>query len=207
MKSKSLIRNQVIFIVLTILNGGLFAQSHPFLNKFLATRIGDAVYLNWRLKAGSTCNGIQIYRSTDTLSFTKIYEISGVCGAAYESRSYDYTDLSPIKNKINYYRIGLNENGFSQIISLDIISFENDKFQIRPNPIVRESKIYFDNPKNKPYELSVYSLNGSKVFTFQTTNDNFEINGSSLIAGLYLFVISAIDDVQTMHGKFVVTTQ
>jgi hypothetical protein len=186
--------------------GSLFSQTHPFLNKFIATRIGETVYLTWNIKAGSTCDGIQVFRSTDSLNFYKIGEIPGVCGDVFESRSYTYTDFIPEKNRVNYYKIGLNENGFSQIITIDLISFNNKGYQVRPNPMVHESLIKFENSNKQWSELCVYSLNGSRVLQLQTSTDFFEVYSSGLLPGYYTFTISSKTLIPAIVGKFVVSS-
>ena len=65
------------------------------------------VLLAWTIKSGSVCNGIQIYRSTDSLNFVIIENIDGACGDLASSVTYTYTDSEPINNKINYFKFEL----------------------------------------------------------------------------------------------------
>jgi hypothetical protein len=192
-----------LLLLSVLLSGGaLFSQTHPFLSKFTATAIGESIFLAWTIKAGSTCDGIQIFRSADSLNFDKISEIPGVCGDVFESRSYSFTDNTPEKNRVNFYKIGLNENGFSQIVSVDLIVFSNNGYQVRPNPIVNESIIKFENSNHQMHELCVYSLNGSKILQIKTSNDYFSVNRANLSPGIYAFTISSTEQIQQITGKF-----
>ena len=105
---KFLLANILLFFSLQ----GLFAQRHPILGKFYLSENKGTVDLHWSIMEGSTCNGIQIYRSNDSIQFSKIGEISGVCGSISEEQSYTFSDVNPFRNQVNYYRLELGIHGF-----------------------------------------------------------------------------------------------
>ena len=181
-----------------------FAQSHPILGKFYISENEGDVYLNWSIIEGSTCNGIQIYRSTDSTNFSQIGEIYGVCGSVSFEQPYDFTDNNPVKNKVNYYRLELGNQGFSQIVSVEIIDIESNGYQIRPHPANSETKIYFDNNTNREQQLILYNMNGIEVFTSTTKEDFFLLKTSFLQSGLYFFTISISGNPPTAQGKLLV---
>lgn len=196
-----------IFLLLLLLSQPtkiIVAQSHPILGKFYISDSEGDVYLNWSIIAGSTCNGIQIYRSTDSISFSQIGEIAGVCGSVGFEQPYDFTDNNPVKNKVNYYRLELGNQGFSQILSVEIIDIESNGYQIRPHPANSETVIYFDNNTKQEQQLTLYNMNGIVVFTTITNEDFFQLNTSLLQSGLYLFTISLSGNLPTAQGKLLV---
>ncbi|MBK6988850.1 MAG: T9SS type A sorting domain-containing protein [Bacteroidetes bacterium] len=181
-----------------------FAQTHPILSRFIVSEINGRAFLSWSIIAGSTCDGIQIYRSVDSANFSRIGEIAGVCGSVSFEEPYDFTDNDPIKNSINYYRLDLGNQGFSQIVSVEIIDIESFGYQIRPHPAITEAKIYFDNSTLKEYQLTIYTINGIEVFSTATKEDFFQLNTSLLQSGLYLFAISISGNLPSVKGKLLV---
>lgn len=93
-----------------------FAQSTPLLTKFNGTAYNNQVYLSWEIGQGSTCNGIGVMRSVDSVSFVEIGSIEGVCGSTSEPQSYTFTDLTPQSNRTNYYRLNLGGLAFSSVL-------------------------------------------------------------------------------------------
>lgn len=196
-----------IFLLLLLLSQPtkiIVAQSHPILGKFYISETEGSVFLSWSIIAGSTCNGIQIFRSTDSTNFSQIGEIYGVCGSVDFEQPYDFTDNNPVKNKVNYYRLELGSQGFSQVVSVEIIDIESNGYQIRPHPANTETKIYFDNNKKQEYQLILYNMNGIEVFTTTAKEDFFLLNTSLLQSGLYLFTISISGNPPTAQGKLFV---
>lgn len=57
------------------------------------------------LGGGNPCKGIRVHQSTDGINFQDIYEFPGICGSPSADESYYYTDESPGKNKLNFYRL------------------------------------------------------------------------------------------------------
>ena len=49
--------------------------------QFSAVQVETKVQLNFTIKAGNTCNGIEIFRSPDSVNFSLIGDIQGVCGS------------------------------------------------------------------------------------------------------------------------------
>jgi len=119
-----------IFLLLLLISQSAsvsVAQNHPILGKFSISENNGDVYLSWSIIAGSSCNGIQIYRSIDSINFSQIGDIPGVCGSVDFTQTYDFTDNNPVKNKVNYYRLELGNQDFSQIVSIEIIDISSLK--------------------------------------------------------------------------------
>ena len=128
-----------------------FAQYHPILDNFIAIVSNEKIYLHWTITSGSTCNGMKVFRSTDTLNFTEIEDISGICGSTTTPVSYNYSDYAPIPNKTNYYRLELGVLGPSKYVSAEFIKPQNDNYLIRPNPVTESATLFFKNDLHDPY--------------------------------------------------------
>lgn len=182
----------------------IFAQHNPILDNFNLTDNYGKVFLSWTIISGSTCNGIQIYRSTDNISFIKVGDIAGICGSTSSPTNYNFTDENPEKNKTNFYRLELGGNGSSEILSVQIIDIESGGYQIRPNPVLAEAKIYFDNNRKLQNEIFIYNLSGKLVYTSSTKKDFFELNAETFTSGIYLFIISTEENAKKESGKIAI---
>lgn len=167
------------------------AQFHPILDGFSVFLDKDKAILKWVIKGGSTCNGINIYRSDDTLSsFVQIGSIAGICGSSASATPYEFTDISPIPNKINYYRLELGTQGFSGFTSVEFISISNNGFMIRPQPVIDFATIYFHNPSQLTYTFSVMDVNGKVVQIIENIDgESFLFSKGNLPGGIYIFAL------------------
>ena len=197
---------KVLFFIITVLFAAnqILAQDQPILGKFLITKVGNDVYLNWTINAGSICSGIEIERSTDSLAFANIGNIAGTCGSISEAISYDFTDKAPITNKRNYYRLIFGGTQVSKVISIEFINVEKLGYQIRPHPLVDNAVIYFENNKKSAHQIDFYASNGSLMHSLTVTSDKFEIQRSTFSAGLYHFIISNKDNYALITGSLLV---
>ncbi len=172
--------------------------------QFSAIEVSGKVFLDWTMNFGQTCNGIDITRSTDNLNFSPVGNIQGICGSPTDTVSYSFIDESPIPNQVNYYRLLMGNLGPSQTISVEIINLQGTGYQVRPNPIVEEGRIYFDNDRSEVHRLTLNSTNGSALRQLTTRNDFFELNTSDLPAGIYIFRIETDDGSIKVASKLVV---
>lgn len=181
------------------------AQIHPMLGKFLASRIeGNKVLLSWQIVAGSTCNGIKILRSTDSLNYEQIGEIGGVCGDVSFAQNYDFTDDNPVINLTNYYRLELGNFGLSQRVSIILVDLGLQGYQVRPNPLSTAGQIFFENSEKAEHTLRVYNQKGLELQTQTTEEDFFKLNILQLKSGIYYFTIAPKNKAIKATGKFLV---
>lgn len=192
------------FIFIGALGLSARAQPHPILDDFIALRDGNTVLLKWTISSGSTCNGIRIYRAEDTINYIQVGDIAGVCGSSTSPVPYSFTDLSPIPNKINYYRLELGTQGFSKFVFIEFIVLGNEGYLIRPQPVTDNAVIYFVNPNNAPYTFKVYNEMGQLVQKVENTKaDSFSFNRAGLSSGTYSFTIENEDKIKA-KGKIIV---
>ena len=181
------------------------AQQNPILGHFSLFETNGKVSLSWTIVKGSTCDGITIYRSTDSLHYTQIGEIAGVCGSISEPLNYSFTDEQPVKNGINCYKLDLGNYGESQVLSVEIIDIESNGYQVRPNPMNNEGKIYFDNDRKEIHHLVIYQLNGSIITDISSEQDYFDIDLSNFPSGLHIFTISTLSGNIKATGKVIIS--
>ena len=193
-------------ILLTVLFAGtrLFAQEATILDNFTVSENNGKIFLRWVITSGSTCDGTKIFRSTDNLTFTKIGEISGVCGSSSFAKPYDFIDENPENNLKNHYRLELGNNGYSKVVSLEITDLQNGGYQVRPNPVTSQAKIYFKNKNYENHQLKIHNQNGSFVSSSNTNDDCFDFDATKLQAGIYIFTISKSGKPDKLSGKIVV---
>lgn len=183
---------------------GVQAQGSPLLGKFSLSQFDGHVSLYWQIVEGSTCNGIQIYRSTDSVDFDRIGYIAGICGSEFESMNYYFTDSLPVENSVNYYYLELGTIGVSDVISIDVISSGNSGYQIRPHPVVDQATIYFNALDASSHVLRVYDMQGKEVFNDESADNFFDITTTSLPSGSYVFTISSSEKSTLINGVFLV---
>lgn len=159
------------------------------LDYFEATENQEEVLLKWAISKGSTCNGITITHSSDSLYFSPIGRIEGVCGDADSPQPYSFVDLNPLKNQKNYYKLELGTSSFSEIISITLVNKNEEGYQVRPQPIQSEANIYFDNPDFETAQLHIYNINGQLIYQSQSRENYFEINSAQWPSGFLFFTI------------------
>ncbi|MBK9524473.1 MAG: T9SS type A sorting domain-containing protein [Bacteroidetes bacterium] len=181
-----------------------FAQSSPVLTKFNGTAYNNQVYLSWEIGQGSTCNGIGVMRSVDSVSFVEIGSIEGVCGSTSEPQSYTFTDLTPQSNRTNYYRLNLGGLAFSSVLKIHVQQIGESGYEIRQNASTGNQVFLFENPSHQKRQFELFSVSGKLVFSQSGTDDFFEIETKSLGSGVYFFSISGREDARIISGKTIV---
>jgi len=200
---------KIRFVLLVMMAWGgslLQGRSQPavILESFHVFENQGKVYLRWVIIAGSTCDGIKIFRSVDGMNFDRIGEIPGVCGSPSASMPYEFTDESPVPNSINHYRLELGNSGFSETVPVELVTLNADGYQVRPNPSQGETRIYFTNPGNIACALHIISLNGHTVWKQNTRSEHFVLNTSWFPAGYYLFTIIPENNRSAITGRLLV---
>ena len=192
------------FFVLFIFSAPLSAQNEDVIEYLNASEFNGKVLLSWSIMQGNTCNGIQVLHSTDSINFSQISSIEGICGSTQQSISYSFTDLSPEKNVNNYYRLQLGGLGFSWIVSVEVIDLGMNTSIVRPNPLSKTSELLFDNEANFEVFISVYSSSGVLVNMQSTVSEQILLEKSKYTAGLYHYVLTSEESGVFGKGKFVV---
>ena len=182
----------------------LAQEGDLILNRFDALAVGRQVQLTCVISSGSTCAGINIYRSGDNFDFQLVGNIAGICGSTSAPVQYNYVDEYPLLNQTSYYKLELGGVGFTEVISITNRDVEADEVRIQPNPAFFQSTIYFSNPSFAIHILNLLDYNGRSIIERTTTEDFFVINVSQLPNGIYPILISVEKTNEQKTGKLVV---
>lgn len=181
-----------------------YSQGENILDNFYLIESNGTVVVNWTISIGNTCNGIQIYRSTDSLNYTQVGSIEGICGNLSSSQPYSFTDFDPIENKTNYYLIELGLNGKTNPLAVEIIEVGESGNKIIPNPAKDHARVYFQNKNNSESKLILFDSSGNIVSLFDSNLEFFDLDLSNNISGLYLFSITIKDQIIT-SGRLIIS--
>lgn len=179
-------------------------DEHPFLSFFKVDVVNDHVLIDFEMKSGATCFGINLYRSEDSVIFKKIDEIPGVCGSPDEPIRYSFADNNPPKNKLIYYQLEFGADGVSSIQSVEVIELLADNYAIRPNPVVDISFLFFENASKEKVEVFFYSSHGKFLFKSYTNERFFSIHSNNFNTGVVLFRLRFLSSQKIVVGKFVI---
>lgn len=196
--------NILILLTFLLCKVAVAQKGHPILDDYDVFQLNGKVYISVTVSSGQTCNGINVQRSADSLSYQQIGHVVGICGSSASPITYDFVDDYPIKNKTSYYRVELGGYGYTTVASILVIDTQEFGFQVRPSPARDNTIIYFDNPQQEEFELVLFNLSGLKVKTKHTISNSFELNVSDLNKGLYFFTIGKNYDEQKTIGKLMV---
>ena len=178
-------------------------SSQTILDDFALDLNQGKVLLAWTIKSGSVCNGIQIYRSTieDSLNFELIEDIQGVCGDLSSPVAYTFTDENPQQNQVNYYKLLLGGQEFSEVLGIEVLLIPSNSYLLKPHPIVSSSSLYFYNSNNNDVELKVFDDFGSVVYKNQTNSNRFILDSSMISSGLYYFTLENKSNKSIINGR------
>ncbi len=196
---------QLIFSVFVLI--GLNSWSQTLLADFDIDVSDGKVLLAWTINSGSTCNGMQIYRSKDSINFTLIKDIQGVCGNLSSPVSYTYTDQTPILNAINYYRINFGGQEDSPILGVEVINVLSNSYLLRPNPVTGAANLYFENDNQNEVVLKVFDDFGDVIYLEQTSSNKFVLDSTNFSSGMYYFSLENQKTSNVINGKAVIVNQ
>ncbi len=193
------------FFILTILIGFTsFAQNEAVVGYFNATELNGRVLLTWNIKQGNTCNGVKVEHSIDSLNFSEIGSIEGICGSNSANVPYEFTHQSPTLNAVNYYRLLMGGIGYSWVISEKIIAIDEPGYTIAPQPVTEQSILYFENPNNKEHTFSVANLSGRVVYSATLLDEQLDLGQLGFDSGYYFFELQEVGTSTNVRGKFIV---
>jgi hypothetical protein len=167
-----------------------FAQEEVNLVSFYLIQNKGEVILNWTIDSGATCNGINIFQSIDSINYTEIGKILGLCGSNNSAVSYDFTDKNPTLNQTNYYKLRLGLSQFSETKTIYLKYTPPGKLIIKPNPSLNKVLIEFNNEAAENYELIITNSSGNKVYVQNNIfSDTVELNTIGWSLGIYYITL------------------
>ena len=179
----------------------LKSTSAQVLSSLSARQIGQSVVISFTMKSGNTCNGIEILHSTDSIQFSKIGSIPGICGSATFDISYTYVDSFPVINTDNYYKLDLNVLGQSAVLKIHVFD-QSKSLLIYPNPGGERINFYHTLNAKPSVNIRVFDLKGNLVVTMDDVRTNpAAINTDLLENGIY-FLELIFDDTNKLESSF-----
>lgn len=177
------------------------------LDDFSVFQHDKEIYLSWVIAKGNSCNGISIERSNDDVHYAEIEYIPGVCGSPSAPQPFSFIDPHPLPNEVNYYRLELGLQGYSETRQLEFISIDESGFQLRPNPASDQTRILFNNSRNQQFDLEIYSLAGTLMESRSSNTSDILLDVSDYNGGVYLLQLINSESGKTYSGRLVVTGQ
>lgn len=160
------------------------------LANFYLNQDNKEVLLSWTINAGPTCNGITVWHSIDSINYTEVGNIAGICGSTSSSIPYNFKHSSPVLNKTNYYKLRLGYSQFSEIRFLHLEFIEHGKIIIKPNPSTDNVSITFNNDKNETFSLTIINSAGLKIFeAYEIKESSISINTNTFDNGNYYVLL------------------
>lgn len=187
-----------------LLSTHIFAQR--ILN-FKIFQVNQAVFLNFILSKGSSCNGFNVLHSTDSLNFKVIHEDPTICGTSNADEAKNWTHANPIINQLNYYKIQLNPGEMSPVNRIFVNQTNKPNIVLFPNPISTDIDlltIKILGTESLQFDGFIYNQFGNYVLKIenQSTISNSTIKIHELSNGLYL--IKLTDGYNLYSTKFII---
>jgi hypothetical protein len=192
----------VLLLSLLLVTVILQSQENRILSAFNGKASGDKILLSWTISGGQTCNGTLIERSDDTVHFSRVGEIPGICGNSESPVPYSFTDDSPLPNKINYYRLELGGQGYSKIVGVPYYEYGNQGSIAIPNPSSEKATIYFGNSREDRYVFRLFDVKGRKIMETEGVSNSIEVETNRLGPGMFVYSIESARS--HIKGKLIV---
>ena len=190
--------------LLLLVSFGFTAKSQSILSDFDIDLSEGKVLVAWTIKSGNVCNGMQILRSKDSISFVLIEDIQGVCGNLSSSVSYTFTDQTPILNTTNYYKINFGGQQESHVLGIEVVNVINNSYLLKPNPVSGASDLYFQNDNQNEMVLKVFDDFGDVIYLVQTYSNKFVLDSTAFSSGIYYFSLENQKTRSVINGKAVI---
>jgi hypothetical protein len=166
------------------------------------------VELKWATASEIDNSHFDVEKSMNGMDFQKITEVEG-SGNSTSEHNYFAFDSRPYYTEINYYRLKqVDYDGnfdYSDIVAV-LVEHPQAYFSVSPNPITRESKIYYNSLAEETWSCSIYNEMGLTVFNGKVKSlqgpNEMNVPFSSLAAGVYLVKMNSSG--QSYQGKFVI---
>ncbi len=200
----SLCKGPLLGLALLLSALTLSAQPDPLLEHFSISQNDGRVLLNWVTRPGSTCEGVYVMRSTDSLNYELIYHYPGICGGPNTAMSYSYLDEHPVANYRNFYRLELGRVGTTGVRAIEVVDLRDQGYQVRPHPVVATSKVYFDNPNREPCLLVLINTLGIVQAQWETREQSIDLQSSNFQPAMYFLRIQDPDGKVKAKGKVLI---
>lgn len=184
------------------ISSSVAAQEHPFLSFYALTELEGGIRIDWTILGGSTCDGQEVERSNDGLSFSAVHRIDGLCGDPFIPRSYGWFDPAPPEFSIVFYRVKLGFDGYSSVKSVRFDQLTESDHRFFPNPATDQATLVLNLPASASVDLLVVDAQGHMVWELKNNSGpRISLLLAALPAGLYTWL--AVSNEQRITGRFV----
>lgn len=166
--SRMIKRAVICFFIFLNFHG---ASAQGILAAYTATPFNDGVLISFVMRGGYTCNGINIERSEDSLHFSVIGDIEGVCGSPDFDVSFSFIDTKPFANRNNFYRLDMKQLGYSPVLKVFFVRLDSNGTLLLPNPCNENCRLYFYNPKREKIIIELFQ--DGRIIESAITEENF----------------------------------
>ncbi len=178
------------------------AQEHPFLGAFTLTELDGGVHVAWTIVAGGSCDGQEVQRSTDGLTFATVHRISGICGHPTEPVTYTAFDAAPPELSTVFYRIRLGAQDYSSVKRVEVTQLLTSEQRAFPSPALDRLTLLLNVPTSASVDLWVYAANGALVLQrIDVIGNRVDLDVSGLSSGAHSYL--ALADGRRFMGRFV----
>ncbi|MCI1752031.1 MAG: T9SS type A sorting domain-containing protein [Flavobacteriales bacterium] len=196
------LRATSILVFVAVLFGTVQAQEHPFLSAYALTELPNGVLVNWTIHGGSTCDGQEVQRSTDSVNFVPVHTIEGICGSPESSTPYTWFDPTPPELSKVYYRIKLGFDGYSSVKSVFYAQLDQSQQRFFPNPVRDEATLVLNVSLNSTLDIRIWNAGGEMVMERSgLVGPAINLDLQALPAGPYIY--RATSGAKNFNGRFV----
>lgn len=181
----------------------LFAQDEVSFDKSIIEGNG-ILRFRVNIHSGSTCNGIFLERSIDSLNFELVDAEYGVCGSANFDVPYILIDSNPIFNQKVYYKFQLGDFS-TEAFSYLFIQKNKEGITMYPNPSNGVVNILFPNSQRSFFDVKIINNQGLLMMSeANVREDSLKVLTEKLASGVYtVIVVSTINNIR-YESKLVV---
>lgn len=193
---------RVLLSFFGVLPLAIMAQEHPIIAAYTLTEFDGGIRIDWTIQGGSTCNGQDVERSIDGVTFTQVHRIEGICGSASDPVPYDWIDNAPPEFSTVYYRVKLGFDGYTSVKSIVFDQLTTSDQRFFPSPMHQEATLVLNIPSSASFDVEIADAAGRIVFQRSAVQGNtirFSLPGAA--AGTYNY--RATSEGRVFTGRFV----
>ncbi|MBL0126426.1 MAG: T9SS type A sorting domain-containing protein [Flavobacteriales bacterium] len=183
--------------------GGLaHAQEHPFIEAYTLSELEGSIRIDWTMHGGSTCNGQDVERSSDGVTFVAVHRIEGICGDPSFSVPFNWLDEAPPEFSTVFYRIKLGFDGYSSVKSVTFAQLTTSLQRFFPSPVRDQATLALNAGSGDLVDLRIVDASGRLVIEqLGVAGPVIVLQLSGLPQGLYTYL--AISSGRRFAGRFV----
>lgn len=186
-----------LLLIFSFASAEALAQ-HPLLESMTLRQVGNTVRVDFGIKGGVSCFGVQLERRTANDDFVEISSIPGICGGSEFTEFYALNDPFPVANAEASYRLVLGQQGTTEELSIIFIPIPGDII-VYPNPVLSIVSIRWIAEDGRLYNLCIHDTSGRQVYAAQVTAPQTSILVSHLPQGLYILHLEALEGARSYY--------